>query len=209
MGTQTVRALDHVDFHLQKGEFAAVIGRSGSGKSTLMNILGCLDLPTNGEYILDGEHTGKMGGARLSHLRNRKIGFVFQSFHLLPDMTALENVALPLMYAGKRRKERLETAKNALQEVGLSDRVHHYPHQLSGGQQQRVAIARAAAMAPPLLLADEPTGNLDERSGVTVMQFLKTLHRGGTTILLITHDAAVAKQADRVWEMREGRLTHS
>jgi putative ABC transport system ATP-binding protein len=205
-GENTVKALNGVNLTVKKGEFVAIVGRSGSGKSTLMHILGCLDLPTKGEYALNGEKVKTLSEGRLSHLRNRSIGFVFQSFHLLPNLTAAENVELPLLYGGMSRQQRKELALQLLEQVGLSDRAHHYPTQMSGGQQQRVAIARAVAGSPPLLLADEPTGNLDEQSGKDVMALLHRLHQSGTTILLITHDPLVAKQAGRQLEMREGRL---
>ncbi len=206
-GDSRVQALNGVTVTVNKGEFVAIIGRSGSGKSTLMNILGCLDLPTAGDYFLSGEEVFKMSAQRLSTLRNRQIGFVFQSFHLLPTLTALENVELPLSYAGLRHSERRARAKEVLERVGLSDRMGHYPSQMSGGQQQRVAIARAIAVRPPLLLADEPTGNLDEESGAAVMSLLHRLHREGTTVVLITHDPSVAAQAERRLQMREGRLS--
>mgnify|MGYP002518671183 CR=1 FL=1 len=206
-GDSRVRALNGVSVTVNKGEFVAIIGRSGSGKSTLMNILGCLDLPTRGEYFLGGEAVLKLPSYRLSALRNRQIGFVFQSFHLLPTLTALENVELPLSYAGFRQTERRARAKEVLERVGLSDRMEHYPSQMSGGQQQRVAIARAIAVRPPLLLADEPTGNLDEESGRAVMSLLHRLHQEGTTVVLITHDPSVAAQAERRLQMREGQLS--
>lgn len=205
-GETEVRALNGVDLTVEKGEFVAIIGRSGSGKSTLMNILGCLDLPTSGRYWLHGEEVGRLSEGRLSQLRNRHIGFVFQSFHLLPSLTALENVELPLLYAGMSRSKRRELAEKTLQMVGLADRAHHHPAQMSGGQQQRVAIARAVAGSPPLILADEPTGNLDEGSGRDVMALLHRLHENGTTVLLITHDPLVAEQAGRQLEMRDGTL---
>ncbi len=205
-GETCVRALDGVSLRVEKGEFLAIVGRSGSGKSTLMNILGCLDLPTAGEYFLGGEAVFGLSGRRLSALRNRQIGFVFQSFHLLPTLTALENVELPLLYAGIPRAERRRRAGEMLELVGLSDRMHHHPSEMSGGQQQRVAIARAVATRPPLLLADEPTGNLDETSGKGIMALLHRLHREGNTVVLITHDPGVAAQAARRLEMRAGRL---
>ncbi len=205
-GENTVEALKDVTLTVEKGEFTAIIGRSGSGKSTLMNILGCLDLPTEGKYLLNGEDVGAADAKRLSAIRNRHIGFVFQSFHLLPTLTALENVEMPLIYAGMGRSERRERAREMLRRVGLSDRMQHYPRELSGGQQQRVAVARAVAGAPPLILADEPTGNLDEGSGRDIMALLRELHAGGTTVLLITHDPQIAKEAERRVEMQEGRL---
>ena len=201
-----VRALDGVDLTVERGEFLAIIGRSGSGKSTLMNILGCLDRPTAGRYFLNGEAVLSLPERRLSAVRCRQIGFVFQGFHLLPTLTALENVELPLGFAGVPRAGRRKIATDMLCRVGLAERLYHYPRQMSGGQQQRVAIARAAAGNPPLLLADEPTGNLDENSGREIMSLLEGLHGAGTTIVLITHDAAVAAAADRRLEMRAGKL---
>ncbi len=208
-GDNTVEALKDVTLTVEQGEFTAIIGRSGSGKSTLMNILGCLDLPTDGKYLLNGEDIRAADAKRLSVIRNRHIGFVFQSFHLLPTLTALENVEMPLIYAGMGKSERRERAKEMLCRVGLADRMHHYPKELSGGQQQRVAVARAVAGAPPLLLADEPTGNLDEGSGRDIMKLLRELHQSGTTVLLITHDPQIAKQAQRRVEMQDGRLNFS
>ncbi len=205
-GDTEVYALNGASLSVNEGEFVAIVGRSGSGKSTLMNILGCLDLPTSGSYKLGGEEISTIPEKRLCFIRNRQIGFIFQSFHLLPSLTALENVELPLTYAGVKRGERREIAARMLEKVGLSDRVHHYPAQMSGGQQQRVAIARAVAGAPPLILADEPTGNLDEGSGAEVMALLQQLNSMGTTILLITHDPAIAAKAGRQVEMRAGRL---
>lgn len=205
-GDTAVYALDGACLTVNEGEFVAIVGRSGSGKSTLMNILGCLDLPTSGSYRLGGEEISSIPEKRLSFIRNRQIGFIFQSFHLLPALTALENVELPLTYAGVKRDERRRIATQMLEKVGLYDRMHHYPAQMSGGQQQRVAIARAVAGAPPLILADEPTGNLDERSGADVMSLLQQLNAAGTTILLITHDPSIAAKAKRQVEMRAGRL---
>lgn len=205
-GDNRVEALKDISLTVEKGDFTAIIGRSGSGKSTLMNILGCLDLPTAGTYFLNGEDVAGAGNARLSAIRNKQIGFVFQSFHLLPALTALENVELPLIYAGMPRAARRARAEEVLSRVGLADRMHHYPQELSGGQQQRVAVARAVAGEPPLILADEPTGNLDERSSEAIMALLRELHRGGTTVLLITHDPQVAAKAEKRLEMRDGRL---
>lgn len=205
-GEAQVYALNGVSFSLTAGEFAAIVGRSGSGKSTLMNVIGCLDFVTAGAYRLNGENIATMSEGRISRIRNRQIGFIFQNFHLLPTLTALENVELPLIYAGVKRSERRSIARRMLEQVGLCDRMHHYPAQMSGGQQQRVAIARAIAGAPPLILADEPTGNLDEASGADVMTILQRLHQNGTTILLITHDATVAAKAQRRLQMRAGRL---
>ncbi len=205
-GDAEVRALDGASLTVQKGEFVAIVGRSGSGKSTLMNILGCLDLPTSGVYRLGGESVSDIPEKRLCTLRNRQIGFIFQGFHLLPSLTALENVELPLLYAGVKRATRRQIAERTLAAVGLADRMHHYPAQMSGGQQQRVAIARAIAGEPPLILADEPTGNLDEESGAAIMKLLQQQNTAGTTVILITHDPQVAMKATRRVEMRAGRL---
>ncbi len=208
-GETQVRALDGVSLSVEAGEFLAIVGRSGSGKSTLMNVLGCLDVPTAGEYRLEGRSVFSLSQGALSAIRNRYIGFIFQRFFLLPTLTALENVELPLIYAGVGKQKRREMARAMLERVGLSDRLSHYPAQMSGGQQQRVAIARAAVGHPAVLLADEPTGNLDAVSGEAVMSLLKELHAGGTTLLLITHDRAVAAAAERRVEMRAGKLQKS
>lgn len=208
-GETQVRALDGVTLSVEEGEFLAIVGRSGSGKSTLMNVLGCLDVPTEGEYRLNGQSVFSLSQRALSAIRNRYIGFIFQRFFLLPTLTALENVELPLVYAGVGRQKRRALATEMLQRVGLADRLSHYPAQMSGGQQQRVAIARAAVGRPAVLLADEPTGNLDAASGAAVMTLLRELHKGGTTLLLITHDRAVAAAAERRLEMRAGKLQKS
>lgn len=208
-GETQVRALDGVTLSVEEGEFLAIVGRSGSGKSTLMNVLGCLDVPTEGEYRLNGQSVFSLSQRALSAIRNRYIGFIFQRFFLLPTLTALENVELPLVYAGVGRQKRRALAAEMLQKVGLADRLSHYPTQMSGGQQQRVAIARAAVGRPAVLLADEPTGNLDAASGAAVMTLLRELHKGGTTLLLITHDRAVAAAAERRLEMRAGKLQKS
>ena len=208
-GETQVRALDGVSLSVEAGEFLAIVGRSGSGKSTLMNVLGCLDVPTAGEYRLEGRSVFSLSQGALSAIRNRYIGFIFQRFFLLPTLTAQENVELPLVYAGVGKQKRREIARAMLERVGLSDRLSHYPAQMSGGQQQRVAIARAAVGRPAVLLADEPTGNLDAASGEAVMSLLKELHAGGTTLLLITHDRAVAAAAERRVEMRAGKLQTS
>lgn len=208
-GETQVRALDGVSLSVETGEFLAIVGRSGSGKSTLMNVLGCLDVPTAGEYRLEGRSVFSLSQGALSAIRNRYIGFIFQRFFLLPTLTALENVELPLIYAGVGKQKRREMARAMLERVGLFDRLSHYPAQMSGGQQQRVAIARAAVGRPAVLLADEPTGNLDAASGEAVMSLLKELHAGGTTLLLITHDRAVAAAAERRVEMRAGKLQKS
>jgi len=206
MGGETVKALDRVSFTVGYGEFVAVIGPSGSGKSTLMNILGCLDTPTSGKYWLEGEEVSRLPEHRLAEIRNRKIGFIFQSFNLLPKLTALENVELPLIYRGMRGAERRERALEALRKVGLADRTRHRPSELSGGQQQRVAIARALAGNPPVLLGDEPTGALDSKTSGEVMELMRELNREGHTIILITHNMDVADQAKRVVRIADGML---
>lgn len=201
-----VRAIDDVSLTVDVGEYVAVVGASGSGKSTFMNIVGCLDTPTSGEVRIDGVDVGSRTPDELANLRNRSIGFVFQQFNLLPRTTALENCALPLVYAGVSRAERLERAAEALRAVGLADRMDHMPNQLSGGQQQRVAIARALVTRPAVLLADEPTGALDSRTGQEVMEIFRGLNDGGMTIILVTHDHEVARQAERVIVFRDGRV---
>ena len=206
MGHSEVRALDGVSLDVKKGEFLAIVGRSGSGKSTLMNIMGCLDTPTSGCYRLAGEDISRLGEKRLAHIRNREIGFIFQGFNLIGSLNALENVELPLLYRGIEHTERRRLAENALQEVGLGSRMDHRPSQMSGGQQQRVAIARAIAADPPILLADEPTGNLDSKSGGEIMQILCTLGKAGRTVVLITHDERIAQGAARVVRMCDGHL---
>ena len=206
MGDTPVHALREVSLSGEEGEFLAILGQSGAGKSTLMNLLGCLDLPDTGEYLLAGEDVAQLGERRLSGIRNRQIGFVFQGFNLIPTLTAQENVELPLSYRGLGRREREALAAAALAEVGLADRQRHYPAQLSGGQQQRVAIARAIAARPPILLADEPTGNLDSASGAGVMDILSRLHRQGRTVVLITHDQRVAEHASRRVRILDGRI---
>lgn len=205
-GQNEVRALEAVNLRVEPGEMVAIIGRSGSGKSTLMNLLGCLDLPTAGHYRLHGQDIMSLQDSALSELRNREIGFIFQGFNLISSLTALENVELPLSYRGIGRARRRELAVSALRQVGLGERLQHRPGALSGGQQQRVAIARAIAARPPLILADEPTGNLDSHSGEEVMHILSELHREGRTILLITHDNAIAAAAPRILQMRDGHL---
>jgi putative ABC transport system ATP-binding protein len=201
-----VRAVDRVDFVVERGDYVAVMGASGSGKSTLMNILGCLDAPTSGRYSLDGVDTRRLDERRQSMIRNRKIGFIFQSFNLIPRTTALSNVELPLAYAGVRGGERRRRAVRALERVGLAERVHHKPSELSGGQQQRVAIARAIATDPVLLLADEPTGALDSHSTTEVLALFDELNAAGRTIVVITHEDEVAEHAKRVLRMRDGRI---
>ena len=206
MGGETVRALDGVSLTVRRGEFLCIVGPSGSGKSTLMNVLGCLDSPTSGKYWLEGEEVSRLKENRLADIRNRKIGFIFQGFNLLSKLTALENVELPLIYRGVPGKKRREMALAALEKVGLADRKSHRPAELSGGQQQRVAIARALAGNPPILLADEPTGALDTKTGQEVMALIKELNRAGHTVILITHDPSVAAQASRVIRIQDGQI---
>jgi putative ABC transport system ATP-binding protein len=206
MGDVAVHALRGVSVDVARGEFTAVMGASGSGKSTLMNILGCLDRPTSGRYLLDGKEVSGFSTERLAEIRNRTIGFVFQSFNLLARTSALENVELPLLYSGTPRAERHERAAEALARVGLADRSDHLPNQMSGGQQQRVAIARALVTNPPLLLADEPTGNLDSRTSIEVMALFQDLGRTGITVLLVTHEPDIAQHAARIIVMRDGRV---
>lgn len=206
VGENEVRALNGVSLCVGEGEFVAVVGRSGSGKSTLMNILGCLDTPTRGEYRLGGEDVAGMSDKALAQVRNRRIGFVFQGFNLLGERDALENVELPLFYRGIPRAERRRLAEEALSRVGLEGRMRHRPAEMSGGQQQRVAIARAIAARPPIILADEPTGNLDSQSGTSVMEILNGLHREGRTVVLITHDDRIAATADRVIRLQDGAV---
>ncbi len=205
-GENEVRALDHVSLEIQEGEFVAIIGQSGSGKSTLMNMLGCLDVPTSGRYLLHGQDVSGLGDNELSDIRNRQIGFIFQGFNLIANMTALENVELPLIYRGVGRSKRLELSRMALEKVGLGNRMEHRPAQMSGGQQQRVAIARAIAQAPPVILADEPTGNLDSCSTGEIMGILRELHGEGRTVILITHDNEIAAQAKRVIKIKDGHI---
>lgn len=206
MGETTLRALDHASLHIRKGEFVSIIGPSGSGKSTLMNIMGCLDLADEGEYYLDGQEIRQYSEDELAYIRNHKIGFVFQNFNLIGNMTAYENVDLPMIYQRVSARERRERASEALNRVGLYDRRDHKPNELSGGQQQRVAIARAIACRPSIFLADEPTGNLDTRTGDEIMSMFHELHEAGNTIVLITHDNGVAAQAERRITIRDGRV---
>ncbi|HBN81832.1 MAG TPA: macrolide ABC transporter ATP-binding protein [Ruminococcaceae bacterium] len=208
-GGGEIRALDGVSLKVARGEFLAIVGRSGSGKSTLMNMLGCLDTPTDGAYYLEGQNVAHLPEERLSKIRNREIGFVFQGFNLIPDMNALENVELPLRYRGMKKEERKKLSAEALARVGLEGRMTHRPAQMSGGQQQRVAIARAIAASPPIILADEPTGNLDSKSGGEVMQILKKLNGEGRTVVLITHDDRIAAMADRTVRLRDGKIVPS
>lgn len=205
-GENEVRALDHVSVTIDEGEFVAIIGQSGSGKSTLMNILGCLDVPTAGLYRLHGQNVSELDDDELSDIRNREIGFIFQGFNLIPNLTALENVELPLIYRGVSKGKRRELAEIALEKVGLGHRMDHKPAEMSGGQQQRVAIARAIAQAPPVILADEPTGNLDSHSTGEILEILKELHQEGRTVILITHDNEIAARARRVIKIKDGKI---
>ncbi|EGD49150.1 ABC transporter related protein [Ruminiclostridium papyrosolvens DSM 2782] len=207
MGDNSIYALNNVSLHIYKHEFVAIVGPSGSGKSTLMNMLGCLDVPTTGNYVLDGHEVSKLNDSQLAEIRNKKIGFIFQGFNLLKKLTAIENVELPLIYQGIGHKERHRRSVEALELVGLGDRIYHTPNELSGGQQQRVAIARALVSNPPLILADEPTGNLDTKSGMEIMKTLHELHKKGNTIVLITHDNNVAAQAQRIINIQDGMIT--
>ncbi len=205
-GENQIPALSDVSISVEEGEFIAIVGQSGSGKSTLMNILGCLDTPTSGDYYLNGENVAGMNEKQLTEIRNSQIGFVFQGFNLISGLDALENVELPLLYRGVPRAESRRLAQEALSEVGLEDRERHKPFQMSGGQQQRVAIARAIAAKPPLILADEPTGNLDSKSGEAIMHILNSLNAEGRTIILITHDDKIARTADRMVQIQDGKI---
>lgn len=205
-GKVELPVLKNVNFHIKKGEFVAIMGPSGSGKSTLMNILGCLDNNFEGEYHLDKVEVNKLKDKNLSRVRNVKIGFVFQSFNLLSKQTAIHNVMLPMIYAGIKRKERLERAKKALESVGLGDRLHHKPNELSGGQRQRVAIARALVNNPAILLADEPTGNLDSQSEKEILEIFENLNKEGVTIIMVTHEPEIGKKCRRVINLRDGRV---
>ncbi len=205
-GENEVRALNGVSLSIDEGEFVAIVGQSGSGKSTLMNILGCLDTPTMGEYYLDGENVAGLSEKRLTQIRNCELGFVFQGFNLISGLDALENVELPLLYRGIPKSGRRALAQEALSKVGLTNRENHKPDQMSGGQQQRVAIARAIAAKPPIILADEPTGNLDSKSGAAVMRILNSLNEEGKTVVLITHDEKIAASAGRVVQIQDGQI---
>ena len=207
VGGEEVRALDGIDLDIQENEYLAIMGPSGSGKSTLMNMIGCLDTPTSGLYEFEGEMVQVMDDSQLASIRNRKIGFVFQTFNLLPKATAQHNVEIPLVYANIRKSQRIEMASNALESVGLSDRSHHRPNELSGGQRQRVAIARALVNNPSIILADEPTGNLDSKSGHEIMNILDELHKRGNTIILVTHEDEIAQHANRVIRLFDGKIT--
>ena len=207
VGGEEVRALDGIDLDIRENEYLAIMGPSGSGKSTLMNMIGCLDTPTSGIYEFEGEMVQVMDDAQLASIRNRKIGFVFQTFNLLPKATAHHNVEIPLVYANIRKEERMKMASDALESVGLADRTHHKPNELSGGQRQRVAIARALVNNPSILLADEPTGNLDSKSGYEIMEILDLLHKKGNTIILVTHEDDIAKHAHRIIRLFDGKIT--
>jgi putative ABC transport system ATP-binding protein len=206
MGEAEVRALDGVDLIIEKNEYVAIMGPSGSGKSTLMNLIGCLDTPSEGRYLLNGQRVDRLDDSRLAAIRNREIGFVFQTFNLLTRTTALQNVELPLIYAGLGRRERRRRAEEALRAVGLGDRMQHRPNEMSGGQRQRVAVARALVNSPSILLADEPTGNLDSKTGEEILSLFDQLHHGGNTIVLVTHEEHVAAHADRRVRLRDGRV---
>lgn len=206
MGKVKVRALNGIDISIEKGEFVAIIGPSGSGKSTLMHIIGCLDTPTEGSYLLDNVRVSDLHKSELAAIRNKKVGFVFQTFNLLPHLNILKNVELPLMYAGIGSKERIRQAKDILASVGLSDRLKHKPSELSGGQRQRVAIARAIVNKPAIVLADEPTGNLDTQAGSDILSIFNDLHAQGHTVIIVTHDMAVAKRADRIIRIIDGKI---
>jgi len=207
VGGEEVRALDGVDLKINNNEYLAIMGPSGSGKSTMMNMIGCLDTPTSGLYLFEGEEVHIMDDGQLASIRNRKIGFVFQTFNLLPKATALHNVEIPLVYANIRKDKRIEMAHKALENVGLGDRIHHKPNELSGGQRQRVAIARALVNNPSIILADEPTGNLDSKSGHEIMGILDELHAQGNTIILVTHEDDIAKHAKRTIRLFDGKIT--
>ncbi len=206
MGHETIRALDGVSLDIRRNDYVAIMGPSGSGKSTLMNTLGCLDTPSSGDYFLNGVNVSQMDDNELAAVRNREIGFVFQTFNLLPRSSALENVALPLIYAGKRRGERNQIAEKVLQDVGLGDRIDHRPNELSGGQRQRVAVARALVNNPSIILADEPTGNLDTKTSYEIMGLFAELHRQGQTIILVTHEEDIAAYAHTVIRLRDGKV---
>lgn len=206
LGQEVVKVLKGIDIDIEKGEYVAFMGPSGSGKSTLMNLLGCLDTPTSGQYILNGKDVSKMSDDELAEIRNKEIGFVFQTFNLLPRTTALENVALPMIYAGASKTARNERAEKVLTDVGLADRMDHKPNQLSGGQRQRVAVGRALVNNPSIILADEPTGNLDSKTSVEIMNLFDEIHRNGNTVILVTHEEEVALHAHRIIRLRDGMV---
>lgn len=206
MGQEILHVLKGIDLDIKKGEYVALMGPSGSGKSTLMNILGCLDSPTSGEYELNGSKVSDMSDDQLAEIRNKEIGFIFQTFNLLPRTTALENVALPMIYAGINKEERTKRAKQVLTDVGLSDRMDHKPNELSGGQRQRVAVARALVNNPSIILADEPTGNLDTKTSIEIMNLIDNIHQGGNTVILVTHEEDIAQRAKRIIRLRDGMI---
>ena len=206
VGTETIRALRSVSLTINKNEYVAIMGPSGSGKSTLMNILGCLDTPTGGDYVLNNTNVSHLEDDQLAEIRNKEIGFVFQTFNLLPRYSALENVSLPLIYAGVNKEERLERAENVLVSVGLEDRMTHKPNELSGGQRQRVAVARAMVNSPSIILADEPTGNLDSKTSIDILNLFDQIHKRGNTIILVTHEEDIAQHAHRIIRLRDGLI---
>ena len=208
MGDETVVAADHISFQIQRGEFVAIVGKSGSGKSTCMNIIGCLDVPSEGTYLLDGRDVGQMNKNELAEIRNEMLGFIFQQYNLLPRLNLMENVEVPLVYAGISRADRHIRAREVLEQVGLGDKLKNRPNQLSGGQQQRVSIARALVRNPPVILADEPTGALDSHTGREVLGLLQQLHKQGHTVVLITHDNSIAVQADRIIRLEDGQVVY-
>lgn len=206
IGTEVVKALRNINLSILRNEYVAIMGPSGSGKSTLMNLLGCLDTPTSGQYYLNNKDVSRMSDNDLAEVRNKEIGFVFQTFNLMPRYNALENVIIPLIYSGKKKTERIERGINVLNNVGLSDRIKHKPNELSGGQRQRVAIARAMVNNPSIILADEPTGNLDSKTSVEIMRLLDDIHKNGNTIILVTHEEDIAKYAKRIIKLKDGRI---
>ena len=206
LSRNTVKAIDNISLEINKKEYVALMGTSGSGKSTLMNIIGCLDTPSKGSYYLNNKNVGELSDNKLAEIRNLEVGFVFQTFNLLPRMNALDNVALPLIYAGYAKDDRIKLANKALKEVGLSDRVYHKPNELSGGQRQRVAIARALVNSPSIILADEPTGNLDSKNSNEIMKIFKRIHQKGNTIILVTHETEIAKNAKRIIKLKDGQI---
>ena len=206
LGSQTVHVLKGIDLTIKKGEYVALMGPSGSGKSTLMNLLGCLDTPTSGSYMIANRDVSKMNDNQLADVRNKEIGFVFQTFNLIPRQTALQNVALPLVYAGEKKEKRISRAKKVLDEVDLSDRITHKPNQLSGGQRQRVAIARALVNSPSIILADEPTGNLDSTTSNEIMKLFEEIHKNGNTLIIVTHEEEIAQHANRIIRLKDGEI---
>jgi putative ABC transport system ATP-binding protein len=206
LGPQTVHVLKGINLTIKKGEYVALMGPSGSGKSTLMNLLGCLDTPTSGSYMIANRDVSKMNDNQLADVRNKEIGFVFQTFNLIPRQTALQNVALPLVYAGEKKDKRISRAKKVLDEVGLSDRITHKPNQLSGGQRQRVAIARALVNSPSIILADEPTGNLDSSTSNEIMKLFEEIHKNGNTLIIVTHEEEIAQHANRIIRLKDGEI---